>query len=258
MNRDGHNNVTFFVGPEVEHTPAFCKKTLFVVDYQSPETVEAHAKEQNVQHVFLGANHSFHTYHVTDYFIETWNNLITRLLDKGYWVTLDYPAHQHQTVLKMLNPGIWQSRLFVPLLSVRIPKIETSSPNLTVKIDDIDFKATNPGVWCMSVREVTDSNRFTDWTEYSTDVVIKTEEIPPATQVQSDVKNDASLGLDPDSKSMLKPETLDELVAKITPENVHKTLLDTPAAAAEAYAAGATQDPLANKPASKKTSAKKA
>ena len=30
MNRDGHKGVTFFIGPEVEHTPAYSKRTLFV------------------------------------------------------------------------------------------------------------------------------------------------------------------------------------------------------------------------------------
>ena len=31
MDRDGHNDAVFFVGPEVEHTKAFSMKTLFVV-----------------------------------------------------------------------------------------------------------------------------------------------------------------------------------------------------------------------------------
>jgi hypothetical protein len=34
MNRDGHNDVNFFVGTEVERTPAFGKRTLFVVGWQ--------------------------------------------------------------------------------------------------------------------------------------------------------------------------------------------------------------------------------
>src|ERR1035437_4873094 len=176
MNRDGHKDVTMFVGGEVEKTPAFGKKTLFVVGFQDTATIENHAKEHKTPHIFLGANHSFDAKYDTAHFAKTWDQQITYLLDKGYWVTLDYPAHQHETVLKMLNPGIWQSRIFVPLLSVRIPHVETSSPNLTVKIDDVDFKATNPGVWCMHFHEVTDSNRFTDWNEYATDVVIQEQE----------------------------------------------------------------------------------
>ena len=267
MKRDGHNNVVFFVGPEVEHTPAFSKKTLFVVGFQNTATIEKHAKEHKTPHIFLGANHSFDAQHNTAHFAKTWNDQITYLLDKGYWVTLDYPAHQHQVVLAMLNPGIWQSRIFVPLLSVRIPHVETSSPNLTVKIDDVDFKSTNPGVWCMHFREVTDSNRFTDWVEYGTDFVIEQEVVAstvveaPARKVTyidvgdmspADAKkmldetrermNNTEVGLDPDAVSKLKP---DEVVSPVV------EAITNPVSAAEAYAEGTTADPLSNK-ASKK------
>jgi hypothetical protein len=36
MKRDGHENVEYFIGGEVEQTPAYGKKTLFVVGYQNP------------------------------------------------------------------------------------------------------------------------------------------------------------------------------------------------------------------------------
>ena len=189
MNRDGHKDVVFFIGPEVEHTPAYSKRTLFVVGFQDTAEVEKQARANKVTHIFLGANHSFDTAHYTDYFGKTWDDQITYLLDRGFWVTLDYQAHQHETVLKMLNPGVWQSRLFVPLLGVRIPKIETSSPNLTVKIDDVDFKATNRGVWCMHFHEVTDSNRFTDWQDYESDSVIGSTSQKQAASIMSSLEN---------------------------------------------------------------------
>ena len=49
----------FFTGTEVEHTPAFGLHTLFVVDIQDPEEVVEYARGYDVQHVYLGANHSF-------------------------------------------------------------------------------------------------------------------------------------------------------------------------------------------------------
>lgn len=270
MNREGHKNIAFFVGPEVEHTPAYSRKTLFVVGKQALDTIVSFARDHKVTHIFMGANHSFNSDNNDPY----WNHVITALLDRGFWVTLDYQAHQHQDVLSMLNKGIWQSRMFVPLLSVRIPKVQTSSPNLTVKIDDIDFKATNPGVWCMHFHEVTDSNRFTDWIEYGSDLVI--EEIDEATPMppyspepdpalkvkvtdlkalkpvipgsnrtfdvmadEEEVKNDGSLGLDIDAKSSLKadPDATQE-----TDKNI--ALPTSPQLAAEAYAEGAKNDPL--------------
>ena len=57
MNREGHNNVQFFTGTEVERTPAFGKQTLFVVGIQSAESIALNL--QGCEHIFFGANHSF-------------------------------------------------------------------------------------------------------------------------------------------------------------------------------------------------------
>lgn len=267
MNRDGHNSVEFFIGPEVEHTPAFSKKTLFVVGRQDATMIEKHARDNKTPHIFMGANHSFDIdpLHPDTTLFAYWDKTITALLDKGFMVTLDYQAHIHNTVQKVLNPGIWQSRLFVPLLSVRITNIETSSPNLTVKIDDIDFKATNRGVWCMHFHEVTDSNRFTDWSEYESDSVLAANEvIAPVVEklieklvkveeekidpLPTPVLNDGEIGLDTEAKSLLKPD--------LDAPSVAPAIVSTPQDAAAAYADGATSDPLGEE-ASKKPKGKK-
>lgn len=271
MNRDGHKDVAFFVGPEVEQTPAFSKRTLFVVGKQDVKEIEKQARENKTPHIFMGANHSFSVDPLDESLY--WDKTITALLDKGFWVTLDYQAHEHKNVLMMLNPGIWQSRLFVPLLGVRIPNIETSSPNLTVKIDDVDFNATNRGVWCLHFHEVTDSNRFTGWQEYESDQVVDSvvqsrtvsmmhsfeTVVEPKTNTLADTLadvaapseplNDADLGLDVKPASALKedPDAMPDAVAN---------MVKTPADAAAAYADGATSDPLSAEP-SKKPKGKK-
>jgi hypothetical protein len=248
MKRDGHENIGFFIGPEVEHTPAYSKKTLFVVGKQDLSKITDIAREHKATHIFMGANHSFE-FDPTDDF-QYWDSTIKALLERGFWVTLDYPAHQHEALLRILNQSIWQSRMFVPLLSVRIPKLQTSNNNLTIKFDDTDFKATNPGVWCLHYNQVTDSNRFTDWLEYGTDVVIndapkaqmqdtmsafmgsltaKAQEVerrPLSKEDTVDVKNDETLGLDPEAKSKLKGE----------PEQILEKLDISALDAAEAYA----------------------
>lgn len=262
MNRDGHQGVDYFIGPEVEHTPAYSKRTLFVVGKQKLDQILRMAKEYKTPHVFMGANHSFNAASEDPY----WDQVITALLDKGFWVTLDYQAHEHETVLKMLNPGVWQCRTFVPLLGVRIPKVQTSSPNLTIKIDDVDFKATNPGVWCLHFHEITDSNRFTDWNDYSTDEVlaplagpaeILPLQVPVAKPLPHDVlpqaqlpevgestsgidMNPQDLGLDPTPK--MSPEVKEVLSASST----------TPDQAAEAYAEAGAGAKTTEKKAKKK------
>ena len=67
MNRAGHNQVDFFTGTEVEHTPAFGLKTLFVVGVQDyhkiiemvTESKSHQDTSRHIQHVYFGANHSF-------------------------------------------------------------------------------------------------------------------------------------------------------------------------------------------------------
>jgi hypothetical protein len=42
-----------------------------------------------------------------------------------------------------------------------------------LKIDDKDFAATNPGVWCHNLRDLMGRDRFTDWDQYGKDEIIK-------------------------------------------------------------------------------------
>ena len=262
MNRDGHKDVVFFVGGEVEKTPAFSKRTLFVVGKQDLDEILKQAKDNRVTHIFMGANHQFEAdkTNTTPY----WDKTITALLDRSFWVTLDYQAHEHELVLQMLSPGIWQSRLFIPLVGVRIPNIESSSVNLTVKIDDVDFNATNRGVWCMHFHEVTDSNRFTDWQEYESDSIVSVStnelsnvsvsnvvsKVEPKVRITEEVSreetsqlNNADLGLDTVPTTALKPT--DDVEISMS------DIVKTPEDAAEAYAEGATTDPLNESPAKK-------
>jgi hypothetical protein len=38
-----------------------------------------------------------------------------------------------------------------------------------LKIDDVDFDATNPGVWTHSLHSLMDRSKFTDWAQYNND-----------------------------------------------------------------------------------------
>ncbi len=212
--RAGHDNVKFFIGPEVEQTAAFCKKTLFVVGLQKIDEIESFAQENNIRHIFLTANRCFDNlelangiYKVGKHNAIEWNIQTKILLSKGYQVSIDYPAHKHVDVLQIFDKAVWANRNFIPILSVVIPEILTSNINLTVKIDDKSFNASNPGVWCMNYREVTDNNRFTSWQDYADDEIVDyglkapgLEEPEPIVRDMT-IKNDETIGLDLVTKS---------------------------------------------------------
>lgn len=171
MNREGHNNVEFFTGTEVEHTPAFGKQTLFVVGIQ-PVNEIAHHFDRNpsgVEHIYFGANMSFPNPEVNDFATwKSWTDMIVPFLEKGYLCTLDIDV---KSVEGLAESSLCEYNNFIPMISVKMPYVRLLNYNATVKIDDKDFDATNPGVWCHSLHTLMNRNKFTDWSKYTNDSI---------------------------------------------------------------------------------------
>ena len=168
-NRDGHTDDTkFFIGVEVEKTPAYGQKTLFVVGKQNPKEILARALNTDCPHIYLGANQSFAPDY-TDEDSKEWDHMIMTLVKEGVWTTLDFDVADTEWVLES---GAVEYHNFIPQISVKIPYINQLGYNATLKIDDKGFKASNPGVWCHSVHDLMDRKVFTDWTKYTKDEVI--------------------------------------------------------------------------------------
>ena len=58
MNRPEHDGVNFFTGTEVEHTPAYGMRTLFVIGVH-PNAKVYEQLEDGITHIYFGANMSF-------------------------------------------------------------------------------------------------------------------------------------------------------------------------------------------------------
>jgi hypothetical protein len=177
MNRSGHQTATFFVGTEIEHSPAMGQRTMFVIGLQSVEQIlwnigetDRRSKEP-ITHVYFGANQSFPNPAVND--AETWNAwevMIQAVLDRGYWCTLDLDV---SAVPGLAEGGLTENAQFIPMISVKLPYIKLLGYNATVKIDDTDFQATNPGVWCHSLHDLMQRQKFTSWNQYTKDEIVK-------------------------------------------------------------------------------------
>ena len=171
MNRQGHNNAQLFVGTEVEHTPAYEQKTLFVVGIQPQELILAAVNAHKCTHIYFGANQSFPKIDTNSTDWAQWENMIFPFLSRGYWVTLDLDVNQ---VEGLLESGLTEQHKFIPMISVKLPYVQQLGYNATIKLDDKDFAASNPGVWCHSVHNLMRrENSFTDWAKYTKDEVIK-------------------------------------------------------------------------------------
>lgn len=164
MKRDGHENVQFFHGTEIEHTPAFGKRTLFVVGTHPVDAIALNLNGSD--HIYFGANMSFPKLTVDAQGWKHWEDMIKHFLRLGYWCTLDVDVSCAEG---LCESGLSEYSTFIPMLSVKLPYIQQLGYHATIKLDDKDFAATNPGVWCHSVHELMDRNKFTDWTQYTKD-----------------------------------------------------------------------------------------
>jgi len=172
MKRDYENGVekdiTFFVGVEVEKTPAYGLRTLFVTGVQCTKKILELYNENDCKHIFFGANHSYDP--ITDNDYTAWENMITSLLKEGCMCSLDIPIGKAEGTLE---GGLTEYENFIPQLRVPVPYVKLWNYNTMIKIDDKDFKATNPGVWCHSLHDLMDREKFTDWAKYGLDKVIE-------------------------------------------------------------------------------------
>ena len=167
------NSVVFFTGIEVERTPAFGMKTLFVVGKHPADKVADLANENGCSHIFVGANHSFDPARdMVDYgfdgceAMQDWDKMILPLLSDGFLISLDFDVKFVETVLES---GYNDYDNFIPQISVKIPYARQFNYNAMLKIDDKDFKASNPGVWCHPLSNLMARDRFTNWREYGKD-----------------------------------------------------------------------------------------
>lgn len=167
-NVESADKVTYFVGPEVEHTIMWGKPTLFKVGEQSlNEILEFHAKgekklSQQIDHIYFTANHSLTQ-------IQDWN-ILGELLNMGFYVTVDGFSEDIRVVEKYFPDN---DKLIV-IISIPILEAEKRK-NTYIKIDIEEFGVGNPGVWCVPLKNIThfqDVNCFTDWSEYKKDIIL--------------------------------------------------------------------------------------
>ena len=158
-------DVKFFIGTEVENTRANGLRTLFVAGLQPSNKILNLALENKVQHIYLGANHTF-TPNLD------WNyNTVKKCLAAEYIVSLNFPINYHNNVKEELKE-LYIHKNFIPQISIQFPNVEHENINLNIKIDDLDFDETNNGVWCFDLSDVCTDDNKTTWDKYKSDNIL--------------------------------------------------------------------------------------
>ena len=96
-------------------------------------------------------------------------------MDLGYWCTIDYQYSVHADV-KERFADVWNDEKFIPFCSIIFPDSENDN-NLCVKVDDVDFNTSNPGVWTTSMNHLKQTSGFTSWKEYNQDEPIEEKNV---------------------------------------------------------------------------------
>lgn len=158
--------VTYFTGYEVEHTICHGMFTLFVVGTPPAEEILQKAKENNVKQIYFGTSQSFNPKSISIEEYKPWDDVIFACLDAGYWVTLDFDVRHVEGVLES---GYNEYERFVSMISCKIPYINQFNYNTTIKLDDLTWGKTNPGVWTHQLHDLMDKDKYTYWDQYKDD-----------------------------------------------------------------------------------------
>ena len=118
MDRPGHDEIEFFTGTEVEHSPAFGHQTLFVVGIQDSQIIQQEAKNNNCTHIYFGANQSFPQSDMDSDEMQDWEMMITDCLEAGWLCTLDFDV---ANVEQITSGRLTEFNNFIPMISVKLP-----------------------------------------------------------------------------------------------------------------------------------------
>lgn len=166
LNTEERQQVKYFVGFEVEHTICYGKKTLFVVGVQPVDEILKLAKENDCDHVYFGTSQSFNPMDISHKEYKPWDEMILTCLKNDLWVTLDFDVKHTEGVHES---GYCEHARFVPMISVKLPYISLFNYNATLKIDDITWGKTNPGVWTHHLPTLMTRDNYTHWDQYTND-----------------------------------------------------------------------------------------
>jgi hypothetical protein len=169
MKRDYKNSteedVSYFIGTEIEKTDFNGERTLFVVGIQDADDIILKAVENKCTHIYLGANKSFE--HVFPYDIQEIIRVLIFQTDLNVTLDISSDLWRFDYIRDDLKRYASSCR-FAINLSVPVPDVD-SFCNMNIKIDDTGFNQYNDGVYIYRPK-IEDK---TYWEEYSKDIVIK-------------------------------------------------------------------------------------
>jgi hypothetical protein len=135
------------------------------------DQIVALAEKVNAEAIYFGANRTFM------YNIANQPQLIK--VDEKRLLVYHRLSHKDHAEVKERFKEIWTEEKFIPFCSIIFPDSE-GDDNLCIKVDDVDFNKTNPGVWTMTMDHFKQSAGFTSWSEYKKDEPMEEADVKKA------------------------------------------------------------------------------
>ena len=166
--KDGeHNDVVYYTGINVEKTPAFGKKTLYVMKKRPAKMIIDIARDRECTHIYFGAQGSFKPAYPKQW--AEYELLVNDLTSAGFFVTVEHDIKYSED---FLDSEFVENNMCIPVLSITVPYLEQYRYNGCVKFNDSGFDKTNAGVWVHSLHSITATSAFTHWADYKDDLPI--------------------------------------------------------------------------------------
>ena len=157
----------YVLGPEVEHTHAYGKKTLIVNKIISVKEIEAIFDQFECEHVYFEVTYALTQTNDKNKAIKDYKKLARHFLAKGVTVTIDITpdlAHKYA--------DLTDNKKFVMNIAIEIPKMETLKDRVSLKFMAGEYENDNGGIYVAHLDDVRIKKNLTPWKAYDPDVTI--------------------------------------------------------------------------------------
>jgi hypothetical protein len=158
---------TYVVGPEVEHTHAFGKKTLIVNEITTIDEIEAIFDQYKCKNLYLEVTYALSKNKNTSKVLADYRKVAKYFLDRKATVTIDIPTN-----LAYKYADLTTNKNFVMNIAIEIPHMERLKDRVSLKVMAGEYENDTGGIYVAHLDDVRVKKYFTPWDAYAVDVKV--------------------------------------------------------------------------------------
>ena len=157
----------YIIGPEVERTAAYGKKTLIVNQFKDIDTIQAIAEQFKCRHIYLEVTYALNHSRNQAQVLKRYRQLAQHFLKQDYTVTVDIPNE-----LASRYADLTKDKNFVMNVAIQIPDMHKLGDRVSMKfVGGADWNKSG-GVYVADFDAIRTKKNFTPWSKYNKDVKV--------------------------------------------------------------------------------------